>query len=57
MLSELPPMCVRNGLWLDAVRSTFYTAFDLSNVAGEIDWDELDLPARRATMRFSWQVS
>lgn len=56
VVSDLPAMCVRNAFWLDAVRSTFYTAFDLSNVQGEIDWHELDLGSRRATMCFSWQA-
>jgi hypothetical protein len=54
VLSELPSVCVRNKLWLDAVRSTFYTAFDLSRVQGEIDWAELNFAGRRATMRFHW---
>jgi hypothetical protein len=54
-LSDLPPVCVRNKLWLDAVRSTFYTAFDLARLSGEIDWLELNLAGRRATMRFRWQ--
>jgi hypothetical protein len=54
VLSDLPLVCVRNKLWLDAVRSTFYTAFDLSHVQGEIDWVELNFAGRRATMRFHW---
>lgn len=54
VLSDLPSVCVRNKLWLDAVRSTFYTAFDLSDMDGEIDWYELNLAGRRATMRFRW---
>ena len=54
VLRDLPAACVKNSLWLDAVRSTFYTAFDLSNLAGEIHWDELDLEKARATMRFRW---
>jgi hypothetical protein len=57
VLNDLPPACVRNKLWLEAVRSTFYTAFDLSQVQGEIDWLELNLGARRATMQFKWQQS
>lgn len=54
VFSDLPAVCVKNTLWLDAVRSTFYTAFDLSEVQGEIEWGELNLGARRAVMRFQW---
>jgi hypothetical protein len=56
VFSQLPAVCVKNMLWLDAVRSTFYTAFDLSEVDGKIEWDELDLSARRAVMRFQWDA-
>jgi hypothetical protein len=56
VFSQLPAVCVKNTLWLDAVRSTFYTAFDLSEVDGEIEWDELDLSGRRAVMRFQWDA-
>jgi hypothetical protein len=55
VISDLPAACVRNELWLEAVRSTFFTAFDLSQVEGEIEWQELDLTARRASMQFRWR--
>lgn len=55
VMRDLPAVCVRNKLWLEAVRSTFYTAFDLSQVEGEIAWLDLDLAARRASMGFRWQ--
>jgi hypothetical protein len=55
VLRDLPPACVRNKLWLEAVRSTFYTAFDLAHVDGEIEWQELNLGARRASMQFRWR--
>jgi hypothetical protein len=54
LFSELPLVCVRNPVWLEAVRSTFYTAFDLSHCSGEIEWEELNLMARRAVFRFRW---
>ena len=56
VLSELPEACVRNALWLDAVRSTFYTAFDLPKIEGEIAWKELSLSSRRAVMRSRWDA-
>lgn len=55
VIRDLPVACARNELWLEAVRSTFYTAFDLSRVSGEIEWLELNLGARRASMQFRWQ--
>ena len=54
-IAELPPICVKNEVWLESVRNSFYTAFDLSNVHGEIEWDELNLIARRAVFRFVWE--
>ena len=55
LLEDLPEVCVRNRLWLDAVRSTFYSAFDLANVPGSVEWDELNLKDRRAVFHFQWR--
>lgn len=55
LFDELPELCVRNRLWLDAVRSTFYSAFDLADVTGTVAWDELNLKDRRAVFHFQWQ--
>ena len=54
-LDDLPEVCVRNRLWLDAVRGTFYSAFDLANVPGSIEWEELNLKDRRAVFHFQWR--
>lgn len=54
LFSAIPAPCCRNELWLESVRSAFYTAFDLSEVNGEIIWDDLDLNARRAVFLFRW---
>jgi hypothetical protein len=53
-IADLPLICVKDEVWLESVRNSFYTAFDLSNVQGEIEWDELNLTARRAVFRFVW---
>ncbi len=55
LFDDLPDVCVQNQLWLEAVRSTFYSAFDLAKVTGRIDWDELNLKNRRAVFHFQWQ--
>jgi hypothetical protein len=54
LFSAIPEVCCKNQLWLESVRSAFYTAFDLSQVTGEIIWDDLDLDARRAVFLFRW---
>lgn len=55
LFRDLPEVCVQNQLWLDAVRSTFYSAFDLAKVTGRVDWEELNLKNRRAVFHFQWQ--
>jgi hypothetical protein len=54
-ITDLPPVCARNDVWLESVRNSFYTAFDLSNVHGDVEWEELTLSARRAVFRFVWE--
>jgi hypothetical protein len=54
-LAELPAICVRDAVWLESVKNSFYTAFDLSHVEGEVVFDELSLERRRAVFEFRWQ--
>jgi hypothetical protein len=54
-MTELPPVCVKDEVWLESVRNSFYTAFDLSHVRGEVEWEELNLNGRRAIFRFVWE--
>jgi hypothetical protein len=55
LFEDVPEVCVRDRRWLDAVRSTFYSAFDLANVPGSVEWDELNLKDRRAVFHFQWR--
>lgn len=52
--TEIPDVCVQSTFWLESVRSSFYTAFDVSSMPGEIIWDELSLGGRRAVFLFQW---
>ncbi|HMJ13994.1 MAG TPA: hypothetical protein VK524_21400 [Polyangiaceae bacterium] len=52
---DIPQMCVQNQLWMESVRSSFYSAFELTGVSGDIRWEELDLNRRRAIFLFTWQ--
>jgi hypothetical protein len=52
--SKIPRACMRSQLWIESVRSSFSTAFDISNVDGEIIWDDLDFVALRAVFLFRW---
>jgi hypothetical protein len=54
-ITDLPPIRAKDDAWLESVRNSFYTAFDLSNVHGDVEWDELNLSARRAVFRFVWE--
>lgn len=53
--TNIPPVCLRNDLWIESVRSSFYSAFDLTRVEGQIRWEELDFSRRRAVLQFDWQ--
>jgi hypothetical protein len=55
LMYNLPEVCVQNDLWLDSVRYSFFTAFDLSRVQGVVEWEELNLSGRRAVFRFRWE--
>jgi len=57
LFSAIPAACVRNPLWLESVRSSFHTAFDLTKTRGLVDWDTLDLEGRRAVFSFRWTTS
>lgn len=52
--TNIPSICLQNDLWIESVRSSFYSAFDLTRVPGEIRWEELDFHKRRAVFRFVW---
>jgi hypothetical protein len=52
--TQIPELCVRNELWLESVRSSFHSAFDLAQCPGRVEWDELNLNERRAVFLFSW---
>jgi hypothetical protein len=57
LFSAIPAACAKNPLWLESVRSSFHTAFPLTHTRGRVDWDELDLPGRRAVFCFRWRPS
>jgi hypothetical protein len=57
LFSAIPAACTRNALWLESVRSSFHTAFDLTQTRGQVDWDDLDLEGRRAVFSFRWTAS
>ncbi len=57
LFTAIPSACVKTPLWLESVRSSFHTAFDLTQTRGQVDWDELDLPGRRAIFAFRWKAS
>ncbi|HEY6556176.1 MAG TPA: hypothetical protein VI072_02845 [Polyangiaceae bacterium] len=52
--TDIPSVCLQNDLWMESVRSSFYSAFDLTHVRGEIRWQELDFDKRRAIFLFVW---
>jgi hypothetical protein len=53
--TDIPAACLQNDLWIESVRSSFYSAFDLTGVPGEVRWEELDFKRRRAVFQFVWQ--
>jgi hypothetical protein len=53
--TNIPQICLQNELWMESVRSSFYSAFDLTRVEGEIRWEELDFSRRRAVFQFLWR--
>jgi hypothetical protein len=57
LFSTIPAVCCKNPLWLESVRSSFHTAFDLTNTRGLVEWDDLDLAGRRAVFSFRWTAS
>jgi hypothetical protein len=57
LFSAIPSVCVRTPLWLEAVRSSFHSAFDLTNTRGMVEWDDLNLADRRAVFSFRWTAS
>ena len=57
LFSAIPAVCVRTPLWLESVRSSFHTAFDLTKTRGLVEWDDLDLERRRAVFSFRWTAS
>jgi hypothetical protein len=57
LFSAIPAVCCRNPLWLESVRSSFHTAFDLTKTRGLVEWDGLDLQGRRAVFSFRWTAS
>jgi hypothetical protein len=54
-IGELPALCTRDAVWLESVKNSFYTAFDLSHVEGDVVFEEMNLERRRAVFEFRWQ--
>jgi hypothetical protein len=51
---DVPRVCATE-LWLESVRSSFHSCFDLCGLAeGRVEWGELDLRGRRAVFVFAW---
>lgn len=55
-ISDLAPACVHDDVWIQAVRCSFTTAFDLTNTRGEVTIENADLERRSVEYVFRWST-